>query len=382
MFIIPIIGLLTLIVAWGNFRQSFDHVFAGDAENIHYPGLNIKSLQSHKFQKYIEALITQKLRMRNLFISINSQLYYSLFQKSFAENSQVIVGKNNTLFEMGYINAYCHRRPMADDELKQLSLWADKIKKLNDFFNAHGKTFIYVITPSKAEYMPNAIPSRFHCPNIGIRSQVTQIKKLLDAKHVRYMDGATLMVEGTQKYGISMFPPGGTHWNWLGSTLAARSIISTINEDKKVALPLFDFNYTLGKVDHHDSDDDVLSLVKLIKPDLSYPVPKVNFFNSAELNKPITLAIVGGSFNESLIKIFQKNKTFSKIYFYFYMNTQKIFTAEKSAADVSNVDSIVIKALPKILSADVVMLEENSSLTVSAHGEKFYAAMEEAKLLV
>jgi hypothetical protein len=376
-FIIPAIGLLTFILTWINFFQSSanNHVFAGDAENIHYPGLSAKSLQSHEFQKYIEALISKNLRLRNFFISVNSQLYYSLFKKSFAENSQIIVGKNNQLFEMGYITAYCQPRAMTDESHNQLVDWANKIKILSDYFNGRGQTFIYVMTPSKAEYMPTAIPDRFHCQNTGISTHINEIKKLLDARRVRYIDGPALMMDATRKYGISMFPQGGIHWNWLGSSLAANDILRAINADKKFKLPMLNFKYTLGKVDRHDSDDDLLALVKLMKPDLSYLVPKVDLIGHPAPGKPLTLAIIGGSFNENLIRVFQKSNSFSKIHFYFYMNTEKIFSASKNSAEMTSIYPLTEKDFNAILSADVVILEENSSLTISSHGQRFYSMM-------
>ena len=266
--IIPVIGLLTLVASLIIFFQSSfnNHTFAGDSKYIHYPGLNAHTFQSHHYQQYVEALISKELRLRNSFIRVNSQLYYSLFKKSFAQDSQLIVGENNMLFEMGYITAYCHQHEMPYNELSQLN----NLKELSDYFTSRGKTFIYVITPSKAEYMPNAIPKRFHCQDVGISAHINTIKQLLDARHVRYIDGPSLMVEATQKYGTPMFPQGGTHWNWLGSTVCTSAIIHRINEDKRFELPILKFNYVMGKVDPDDSDNDLLSIAKLPKRGL-YP---------------------------------------------------------------------------------------------------------------
>ena len=87
------------------------------------------------------------------------------------------------------------------------------------------------------------------------------------------------------------------------------------------------------------------------------------------------MAIIGGSFNESIISIFQKNNIFRKLYFFSYMNTQKIFTASKKSPDITNIDPLPVEALNTILSADVVILEENSSSTISSHGQKLYSAL-------
>lgn len=373
-FIIVVISVLTCLTTGQYFLRSpsSHYSFSGDAQTIQYPGLTVTTFKNHEFQKYVEALITKKLRLRNVFIGVNSQLYYSLFKKSFAENSQIIVGKHNHLFEMNYITSYCQIGKMPYDDPEKLIDWADKIKILNDYFIKHGKDFLYVITPSKAEVMPSAIPDRFHCRYVGVRNHIQRIKQLLDERKVSYVDGANLMIDATKTYGIEMFPKGGIHWNSLGATLTANEIIKAINHNNHVLLPTFDYRYTMGKPDHSNSDDDLLSLIKLIKPNLAYTVPKMHFFNQHEKSTPVTLAIIGGSFNENLIKIFQQNNTFSKIYLYFYMSIQKIFSENNTSEDINKIDPLSEKTLNTILSADVIILEENSSLVVSAHGASFY----------
>jgi hypothetical protein len=57
------------------------------------------------------------------------------------------------------------------------------------------------------------------------------------------------------------------------------------------------------------------------------------------------------------------------------MNTEKIFSASKNSAEMISINPLTEKDFNAILSADVVILEENSSLTISSHGQRFYSMM-------
>ena len=273
------IGLTTFLSSKRN-----NHLFVADSHEVHYPGLNAKSFKNHAFQSYFEELIAKKLRMRNFFIKINSQIYYSFFKKSFAEENSVIIGKHQQLFETPYISAYCFA---ANNNVPQLSAWAEQVKKLAHYFQTRGKIFIYLITPSKAEYMPQAIPNRFSCTNRGLSNNVKKMAELLRERDIPYINGPEIMIEGKKKYGIEMFPPGGIHWNQLGSTLAANAIINTINAIQPTNLLPLKFNIILGGIDHLYAEDDLLSLIKLLRPNRNYLVPKLEF-----INKPLSIPLM------------------------------------------------------------------------------------------
>lgn len=356
--IISICGL-----SMGPFLKSFRSGFTSDAENIPYPGITIKSLRSHEFQKYTENLIEKKIRLRHSFIKVNSQLYYSLFKKSFAENSKVIIGKNNQLFQMDYIQDYCFQ----EKNVEKLTAWANNIKKMNDDVLSKGKVFIYIITPSKAEYIPAAIPDRFHCSTQGVKNSVHIMDQLLTERHVLHINGPDLMVKAMQKHPTPVFTPGGIHWNWLGSSIEAAAIIDALNRNSNLSMPKLEFSYTLGKVDPDGTDDDLLSIVKCWKPKADYQVPYIDFLNSPYQGKAITLSVIGGSFNESLIKLFLRYKLFSTIHFYRYFNTNMSYDLASGYRTTTSVIDI-----PTILKSDVIILEENSSLLVSDHGKRFY----------
>lgn len=350
--------------------------------------ITIQNFKSHQFQHHFEKIIEHELRLRNTLIGFNSQIFYSIFHKTF---DGIIVGKNNELFQDWYITLYCHldnwspfnRKPLQQD-YKHLVNWANKIQELNNFFQKHGKTFVYVITPSKAEYMPEAIPKRYHCHHRGIDPHTKEMVKLLKQRKIPYVNGAEMMVKATRHYGISMFPKGGTHWNLLGATLGANAIIDTINQEGHVHLNPIHFTYYMRTVKQrtsYDSDADLLHIIKLLHPNLNYHVPNVNYID-IKPNKPVTVTFIGGSFLDNIAKVFMENSTFSKIRYYFYLIGRKtIYEIGKKPVVTPKVNLSSPTLLKTILSSDVILLEENSSNTVSDHGETFYELMKKKHYL-
>ncbi len=59
------------------------------------------------YQKEMEAYLNEKFGFRNYFIRLNNQVAYSLYHK--AKANGVIIGKENYLYELSYINAYYGR---------------------------------------------------------------------------------------------------------------------------------------------------------------------------------------------------------------------------------------------------------------------------------
>ena len=358
-----------------NLNDYYNKQLWGIVENLHKPQINIKNLISHDIQKYYEQLFTNNLPLRTLTIRLSNQIYYSLFKKSYSYNNQIVIGKNKQLYELAYINNYCGLNNPPFDEVYLLN-WANILKELNDFFIRKGKKFIYVITPSKAEYLPSDIPNRFHCDKHGISPHVKTLEAFLSERGIHYISGPHLMIQATKEYKTSMFPRGGTHWNYLAGGVAANAIIQTINQLGIPTLKPLTFNYKLKKPE--GTDVDLTELLNLFKANKKYLVPKLDF-KLSPINS-ISLAIVGDSFSDQFLDAFLKSDTFSKIDFYRYFKFSKTEYKKNSDPLVEDVNINSAHVLDSILAADVVILEENTLNTMSEHGLLFHNLMKKLAL--
>jgi len=375
---VMVLGLITGILAITDFWQSApeQHDFVGDAEIVHYPGLHFHTLQSHQFQNYVETLVAKKLRLRHYFIRIHNQLYFSLFKKSFAEQGGVIVGKNGELFQKQYIQAYCHPAPLSPTALTD---WANRLQQMQAFFQKRGITFIYLITPSKAEYKPQAVPERFHCTARGLNPQLRLLEQALRARHLAYVNGPALMKKADQQWGISLFPRGGTHWNWLGAAVAAQDLFQRIDRERQGHWRPLQLAVSLGTIQPFDSDADLLHLMNLLWPEVHEQTPQVHGLNMTSAQLPLTVTFIGGSFNDNLVKLMTQEHVFSKVHYYFYLKSERTFkTNEKDPID-RRLDQAFSGVLKTLEASQVVILEENSSLLAqSEQGKKLFQLIQQA----
>ncbi len=376
-FGIALPGILAILVCIFGQHAIFrwmtpNYKLGGYTNDTHSPAFDLTHLKTHQFQKNLEARIAANLPMRSFLIRLNNQIYYSIFQKSHSENVHIIIGKDKQLHQDMYINSYCGMRELNHS---QLVVWADKIKQLHDFFEQQGKTFIYVITPSKAEYIPETIPKRFHCNITGVSPHIKEMESLLKERHILYVNGPELMIKATQQYHLPMFPQGGIHWNDLAVTIGSNAVIQTINSDGHVHLKPLDFSYIL-KNNPKGVDRDLINLINVMHPDDHYTVPKVTFKSMSSARPTLSLALIGGSFLWQMTDVFMRSKTFSNISYYRYFHQDRTDYHLGKDPITHTVNPSSIEDLAAALKADVIILEENSALTVSNHGQEFYDAMQ------
>lgn len=346
-----------------------DYRLAGMIKHVTPPVLNFSHIRTHEVQKYWEINFSEHLPLRSLFIRMNNQIYYSLFNKSYMYSGQMVIGKSNQLFEIAYINSYCGKDNRTDEKLLE---WADKLQSLSQFFEKQGKIFIYLITPSKAEYFPEKIPNRFACKEKKL-TPTERMERLLKERHIKFVNGGSLIKNSKHTYGVDLFPQGGTHWNNLGAVLVSNAIISEINNNSTKKIQPIAFDYKITK-NPQGQDRDLLWLLNLLHPNDHYPIPELNYTSPSVKNSNVNLVFIGGSFLEKLIKIFQTNHTFSSIIDYPYFKFRKLkFEGNKQCETQYTNDSVA--QLDSILAADVIILEENSEMILSEHGELFYSKL-------
>ena len=211
------------------------------------PIMSLNAVLTGTYQRWVSRSIGQLSPMFKLAVGWKGQIYYSLLgmvpEAGATGPDAVIVGRDQQLFEMTYLKEYCAR------DLAKLQIasedWAARISRMQDFFDARGKVFLYIITPSKVAQEPQIIPDSYACPgNAKDRAEKLDLYDKVSTRHgVRFVDTASDLTAAREAYGISMFPRGGTHWNSLGSALAAQKMIAAVNAQRPAPL-LATLNFT------------------------------------------------------------------------------------------------------------------------------------------
>ncbi len=337
----------------------------GVSINIDKPELNVASWSSKEYQNQFSKWFSQNFALREAFIRTNSQIYYSLFKKSY--NDTIIVGKKNQLLKQEYIDAYCNLVEETDTSYDEL---VSKILTVQSFFDKLGKPFFILITPSKAYTYPEYIPSAFLKQKKGL-TEYEQLKKIFDKKGVHYLDGQeiTLSQKALQPY--PLFCRGGIHWNDLGTYYTAAELISRLQSIEPRPMNALTIDKITVDRMPFGEDADLAVTLNLIavsnkrnKSGLTfeiynYDTPKVSFRESKEAEAFVpSLGIIGGSFCWHLTSMLFENSIVKDIDFYYYFRKHnKIHENSQWVADESKPG---YEWWEKILSKDVVILEINS----------------------
>lgn len=354
----------------------FDYRLTGTFVDTPKKKLTLNNFKRHYYQKYIEETLTSQFPLRSLFIRLNNQFFYML-KKSYVSDGQLVIGKSNQLFTQQYIYSYCGQYPERHVNGDEANKWADDIKKLNDYFTKHGQTFVYVISPSKAGYMPENIPARFHCKQKGDPAYIGAMVKALEERKIPYVNAQALMRTGEQQYKIPMFPRGGIHWNAVGANLAVNEIISEVNKVGFSTLKPVSFTFKMEKPE--GSDRDLLTLLNLKTPNTHYKAPNLVYTNPIK-NPKDSLAFIGGSFSTMLSSSLTTSGRFKDVYLYSYFKLKR-FHFTQTNMEFGPIDPDSKQWLHDVQSAKVVILEENAEITGSTHGKMFFDAMHELKLV-
>lgn len=281
--------------------------------DISYPSdttINPSNWFSGKYQEEKETYLNSMFGLRSLFVRLNNQIGYSLFNKVNANG--VIVGKENYLYEKSYIDAYTGSDFLGEDSitntLNNLKFIADNLHKMN-------KQFILVFAPGKASYYPEYIPDNY-LPVL----QKTNYKSFSEGakKHgLEIIDFNRWFIDNKNKSKYPLYPKYGIHWSIYGCAIAADSIVRKIEQLRHINVPNLYFK-TVSLEKPKDIDYDLADGMNLLFKlnSFKYAYPTVLIENSIGKIKPRVLTI-SDSFYWGMYNM-QISKCFSKHHFWYY----------------------------------------------------------------
>src|SRR6478609_5160143 len=95
-------SFLVLLLVWSLVRTPD---LKGAIEKPVYNDFNFESWFNGEYQEQVEKYVNESFGFRSFFVRINNQIDYSLYNKLHA--SAVVMGKEQCLYEIDYIRAYC-----------------------------------------------------------------------------------------------------------------------------------------------------------------------------------------------------------------------------------------------------------------------------------
>ena len=220
--------------------------------------LSPKNLASERYQKHISHWAQVEAGFSPSVIRIANSLNYRLFD---ILNSTVERGKNNHLFEKGYIQSF-----EGQDFIGEKGI-AERVDELDEWIN-HWQIrdkVIVILAPNKAELRKEFLPETV-VP--GYRNHQAMSQALSNAG-IKVLDVHEWFLklpydETTTAYG--------THWSMYGAALVADSLVKMMNKNSGERR----YNAEITRLESSNkprfTDNDLESLLNLM-----YPLPKQNY---------------------------------------------------------------------------------------------------------
>ena len=368
LFILP--ASVKIIPKFVNVKWPLPQSFKGDLVGVTIdeprPSLSLHGWLTREFQDQFSKWFNQSYGARSFFVRMGNQLNYSLFNKSYMNKEQTIIGRHGQLYEEWYINDYCN--PRATTPLSLMETRVREIADLQSLLARKGVTFLLLITPSKAAIYPEDIPSNLCPAGPSSKRGYDDFVPLLDKHHVTYVDGHVITQQATQINKAPLFCQGGVHWNYLGAYYTVRAMIDELNGLLHRKAGRLDLEAV--HVDHipTGSDKDLAELLNLFFPPFDYVVPHPVISTKGGTEDLGRAVIVGTSFNWIPIDLLNKHKVFKQIdFFYYYKLALHSFPGQRGLpVDVSKIDWE-----HTILKTDVIILEVNEADVTGKYASAF-----------
>lgn len=272
------------------------------------------------FQENRNMYINEQFGFRNTAVRLHNQIAFSFFGK--AKANGVIIGKEDYLYEIKYINAFRGAEEVSqskvDSNLVMLKALQTKLKE-------KGIELVVVMNPGKASFYPEFIPDEY--PILSNRSYYSEYQKGLEYQGIQHIDFGKWFREMKGKTPAPLFPKTGIHWSQYGATLAADSLVNYCMKlfGKKMNEFGWKKNDLTLSTNMESVDDDIglgMNLLLPIEPiPMAYPRVGVNDKYSVDFgNSGIQprVAVISDSYFFNLMQLPWAPDIFQSLNFYFY----------------------------------------------------------------
>ncbi len=271
---------------------------------------------SGAYQKHKNLFLNDSTGFRADLVRLNNQLDYWLFNKVHANG--VVVGKDECLYEQFYIDEY-YGKDFAgyDSILNEVT----KLRKVQDTMERLGKTFVFIMAPSKAYYFPEKLPESDGGKAGEHTTNYATFKKIAAERSLHLLDFNAWFTGMKDTSKELLFSNLGTHWTVYGSLKATDSIIKYIERQRGIRMPELRWN----DVEHTDTprrtDNDLavgLNLISHFKKE-RFAYPRY-FYTTDSSAKKLKSIYIGDSFLWMLIDNGLMRNTSSDFQIWYYFN--------------------------------------------------------------
>lgn len=276
--------------------------------------LSVENWFNGSFQSVEEKYRPEHTGFRPFFVRIYNQINYSLLANS--PNVNIVLGKNDYLFDTKHVNAYLGKDFVGDEEIRLKVL---KLENVLDTLKSLNKQILVVLAPSKVRYFSEYIPERYLIQKKD-KSNYEQLAKQLSKSKVQYIDFSAWFLSQKQKSKYSLMNKFGIHWTKYGEFLAMDSLINYMSEKYNWNLPKARYRKLTLTHTPQFTDRDMLDPLNLLlqKDDQLLAYPDVYIDTTKADKKRPRILVVGDSFYWGMYYWGMCNEVFDRGEFWYY----------------------------------------------------------------
>ncbi len=195
------------------------------------PVFKLKNWFNGSWQDSTVIYDNQHFGLRTWYMRLNNQLYFTAFKRARANG--LIVGKNDYLFDIHYINAY-----LGNDSkgYKAQLEYLEKFRFVQNTLQKRNITLMLVMMPGKATFYSEFLPDEYATAPRGITNNML-LHRISDSLGVNCVNLSPYLLEMKKQSPYPLYPPYGIHWSEYGMLLGMDSVGRFIERKRNIDLP-------------------------------------------------------------------------------------------------------------------------------------------------
>ena len=282
------------------------------------PVFTLQGWFSGEWQEEYSKYRDSKIGFRPWFIRVKNQIDYTAFRNT---SSNVVIGKDDWLYELPYINAWKGKDFIGQDSLDAIM---DKISCVVNYLKLQHIDIIILIAPNKALILPMYLPVKY-ANEPSTLSNYAYFTKGLTNRNIPHIDYTPFMIRHLQKNStLPVYGKYGVHWTYYAGTLAVDSLLRFMEKTKKINLTDLYFDSIITTNNGIGNDIDLLNLLNL------YSTPKNQLFaypqiryDSVFKTKPNIIAIAD-SYHDGIASTGILNHVFATNELWYYDTLERV----------------------------------------------------------
>lgn len=279
------------------------------------PIFNWKTWLNGSYQTEKEKYIEETIGLREPLVRIYNEYYFRFFTKINARD--VILGKNDYLFEKNYIRAYYGDDFIGEDSINTI---VRKYKAIEDTLLKMDIPIFVLLAPGKATYMPENIPDSYR--HERKQTNYETYVKAFQESHIKFLDVQQWFLEmrSTSKY--PLYSQRGIHWSYYAEVLATDSLLKFMQKE----MPNYYFRsieidtiIADGSIKERDNDLELgmnLFFRRKNKEPLAYP--QFHFSNPEPTKTTPRILVIADSFYWGIYNVGLSRDVFNDGEFWYY----------------------------------------------------------------